>query len=239
MMKRSSLFTTAALGVALLAAPLHAQDSATLDHNYIALKATLGIGGSRSLESDAVTVGPVNVNISDSIGSTSKLQVSYGLTGQYMVPLHRFFVLGGLLGVMSWKSTAASNDADRNLAFDLDVVPQGRLPLTNAFELYLSLPVGLTLDAWNEVESSATVGMLASYKVESDTAVGFNISLLAGARYALTESFGVFTEIGFTHRQFAHEVTLSATAVGLNLGSAKANADLTLDQFAWNIGAFF
>lgn len=239
MTNRSSLMVCAAAGLALLTSPVCAQDKSALDKSYVAIKATFGIGGSRIVESDAVSFGGVNVNVNDAARRKDNLDLSYGIAAQYMVPLHRYFALGGLLGVLSWQSKNASSSASRNLGLDIAVVPQGRLPITNTVELYVALPVGLTLDWWNEVENSASVGTLASAKVEADTAVGFTVSLLAGARFALVDNFGLFTELGFMHRQFSHEVTLSAAAVGINFGSVKANADMTLDQFAWNIGAFF
>jgi hypothetical protein len=239
MRKRCSIIMVAAVAGTLLSAPVRAQDSATLDHNYFGLKLTLGVGGTRTVQSGSVSVGALNVNVSDTVKRKDNLLVSYGAAGQYMIPLHRFFALGGLVGIMSWKSSSASSDASRNLGFDLAVVPQGKLPISNELELYLSLPVGLTLDLWNEVQSSNSVGTLASVQVKSNAAVGFTISLLAGARYALSERIGLFSELGFTHRQFSHELSLTASAVGFSLPAVKTNADVTLDQFAWNIGMFF
>ena len=229
----------AALGLALFASQGRAQEKAPLDGSYVAIKATLGIGGSRIVKTDTVSSGGVNVNVSDAARRSDKLDVSYGVAGQYMFALHRYFALGGLLGVMSWRSNNAGSDASRNTALDLALVPQGRVPVTQTIELYVALPIGLTLDWWNEVENSASVSTLASVNVDANTAVGFTVSLVAGARVALVDNFGLFTELGFTHRQFSHEVTLSAAAVGINLASGKANADVTMDQFAWNIGAFF
>jgi opacity protein-like surface antigen len=232
-----------AAGLALLTTPLRAQerDKSPLDSSYVALKVTLGIGGSRIVRSDAANFGGVTVNVSDAVKQNDKLEVSYGLAAQYMMSLHRYFALGALLGVMSWQSTNANSDASRNLGFDIALVPQGRLPVTNTVELYIALPLGLTLDKWNEVESSTSIGngQIAGVALQSNTAVGFTVSLLAGARVALLDGFGLFTEVGFAHRQFSHELTLSGSALGVSLPTTKVNADITLDQFAWNIGAFF
>ena len=256
MMKRCSILLLAALGVSLLTTPSYAQDSATLDRNYLALKLMLGLGGSGSVETDSVSFGNVNVTVGNPGKNSAKLLPSYGLAAQYMLALHRYFALGGQLGLMTWKTGGESaclasnagtcavtvngnSNASRNLDLDLDVVPQGRLPISNTFELYLSLPIGLTLDFWNQPEASTSITGIASADVKTNTALGFNVSLLAGARFALAEHFGLFTEVGFTHRQFSHEVTTTGSLVGIAIPSAKANAHLTLDQFAWNIGAFF
>jgi hypothetical protein len=242
MTNRFSMLAYAA-GLALLTTPLRAQepDKSTLDRSYVALKVTLGIGGSRIVRSDTASVGGITVNVSDSVKRSDKLDLSYGLAGQYMVPLHRYFALGGLLGVMSWRSSSANSNASRNLGFDIAVVPQARLPVTNTVELYIALPLGLTLDKWNEVESSTSIGngQIANVALQSDTALGFTVSLLAGARLALLDGFGLFTEVGFAHRQFSHELTLTASAIGISLPASKVNADVTLDQFAWNVGVFF
>ena len=240
MRTRCSILWLAGLAaVQLSAAHVRAQDSVTLDRNYIAIKAMLGIGGSRSVEGDSVSVGNTSFNITDSVKNKDKLLLSYGISGQYMFSLHRYFALGGLLGLMSWQSSSANDDASRNLGLDVAAVPQGRLPISNAFELYLSLPIGLTFDMWNEVENSNSVAGIASLDLKSNTAVGLAVSLLAGARFALADHFGLFAEVGYTHRQFTHELTLTASAVGINLPEVKADASLSLDQFALNLGAFF
>ncbi|HEY2736144.1 MAG TPA: hypothetical protein VGI70_19235, partial [Polyangiales bacterium] len=164
---------------------------------------------------------------------------SYGLAAQYMVPVHRYFVIGGLLGITSWQSASGSdNDASRDLALDLAVVPQGRIGILQNLELYLSVPIGLTFDWLNEVASSTSVAGIATGKIDANTAVGLMVSILIGARLALFDNFGLFTEIGWIHRSFSHDIRGSGSIFGAG-GSGTVNADISLNEFAWNLGAYF
>jgi hypothetical protein len=117
-------------------------------------------------------------------------------------------------------------------------VPEGRYKFTKSFELYLSVPIGITFDWFNQIEQSTAVAGIASASLSSNTAVGFMISVLLGARLLLLDSFGVFAEVGYIHRQFSHEITASGSVLGVG-GSGKANADIATGQLALNLGAFF
>ena len=214
-----------------------AQHDDALRGNYVVVKATLGFGGSSDLDSDSVSIPVINTsfNLADSSGWNEDLELSYGLSAQYMWDLHRYFALGGLFGVMSWRSDFDDDvDADRNVAFDLAVVPQGRLPLTEAIELYVSVPIGITLDLLNQFDRSGTL-LGTPYKYEGDSAIGFTFSALVGARFAITRSFGLLAEFGYTYRTFSHEVTVSAGGMTV----AKVSGDLSLGQIALNVGAWF
>jgi hypothetical protein len=224
-----------ALTLALWANPLRARaEDKPLDANYLAAKVTLGFGGSGSLKSDSLSFGGITA-MGNGTKSSDDLELSYGLAAQYMAPLHDYFVLGGLLGITSWQTKAGSdNNASRNLALDLAAVPEGRYAFTKTFELYLAVPIGITFDWFNQVESTTSVAGTPVASLSANTAVGFMFSALLGARLLLLSNFGVFTEVGYIHRQFSHQITGSAFGV-----SGKANADISTGQFAWNIGAFF
>jgi hypothetical protein len=239
MTTRASTITSMLVALGLLAEPLQAQDKSPLDDPYVALKVTLGISGSMDAKTDSVTVAGVTVNSSNGVTVKNDLELSYGLAAQYMLPLHHYFTLGGLLGVMSWQSNAGNSaNADRNLGLDIAVVPQGRLPVTRTVELYLALPLGLTLDYWNAVESSASVGGIAMASRNADPALGLCVSLLVGVRALVSDGFGLFTEFGYTHRRFTHRVNLSTSVGGVALSSS-VDSHLSLGQVAWNLGVFF
>jgi hypothetical protein len=244
MISRSWTTLCTALILSCLASPLRAEDK-PLDDSYIAIKVTLGIAGSASLKSDSISIGGIAATADQAVKRSDDLEVSYGLAAQYMVPVHQYFVIGGLLGITSWQSSGSwtikdrgNVDANRNIAVDIAAVPEGRIALMKNLELYLAVPVGLTIDWLNELDNSASVGGLAGAKVEGNTAVGFMISVLLGVRLAVANNFGFFTELGYIHRQFSHEVT-GGVSVGTNGISAKANADIATGQFALNIGAYF
>jgi hypothetical protein len=204
----------------LITAHATAQDKTqSRDQNYFAAKLMLGIGGS-------VDVGLGNLSAS------GDAELTFGGGFAYMVPLHRYFVLGGQLAVQSWQTKAGDNaNAGRNVMGDLTVVPQGRLPLTHDVELYLAMPIGLSLDFLNQ----ANVDVAGVANVDIDPAVGFTISFMAGARFGLSESFGLLAELGYSLHSFSHSASAQAAGVGVSLN----NVDIDIGQFALNAGVFF
>jgi hypothetical protein len=233
--RMTSRLTTLALAcsatVAVLANTAHADRGAyyRLDDPYLAAKVTLGIGGSVSATTD--TPG-------DDATSTSDLEPSFGVAVQYMAPLHRYFTLGGLLGVSTWQSKAGSDaDSDRNIAVDLAVVPQLRFALDRELELYISVPVGITLDFLNAVYAEGG-NSVAAAKIDADPALGLVISPMVGLRWLVTRHVGLFTEVSLIHRQFTHAVKGSVSVVGIG-ASTSVDVAFALNQFAWNIGVTF
>lgn len=217
----------AVLAGGLIAAHAAAQDKSptqSRDENYFAAKLMLGLGGD-------VDVGVGNVS------GSGDAEVSFGAGFGYMVPLHRYFVLGGQIALQSWKAENNGNtNNDRNLMGDLTLVPQGRLPLTRDVELYLAVPIGLSVDFLNQI--GANVAGAAGASVDADPAVGFTISFLAGARFALADSFGLLAELGYSLHSFSHNVSVSANVGGVG-GSVNTDVDVDIGQFALNVGVFF
>jgi hypothetical protein len=227
------LRTSTAVWVAVLALwalPARAQEPQPRDDPYFALKLMLGLGGSTSrganINVNGATLNGVNGAASDNLRPT------FGGGVQYMHPLHRYFALGGVFAIQSWQSRGGDTaNASRNLMFDLSVAPQGRLPIGDSVELYLALPLGLSFDFWNEVSVAA-----AGVSVKADPALGFNLSLLAGARVALSKSVGLLAELGYTMHSFSHDVHVDVPNV---ISVDAASIDLTLEQLALNFGVFF
>lgn len=223
----------------------HAQDdsspTAALDSAYFAVKPMLGVGGTMSTGGSATAGVNLNsINIGGGVAVTGsgsdKLRLSYGGGAQYMHPLHRYFALGGLFAAQSWQSRAGnSTNASRNLLLDLSLVPQGKLAVSDTIELYISVPIGLTVDFFNQASLSA-----AGLSVSADTGVGYNLSLLFGARFALSRAVGLLAEIGYTRHAFSHDIRVDAPNIpGFMLSGTVANIDLTLEQIALNVGVFF
>jgi hypothetical protein len=229
-LRSMTLVALASLSLLTAQAPAHAQEqapqqSSSLDGPYFAIELMLGAGG--TLSTGSVSAAGVTVNASGS----DDLRLTFGGGAEYMHPLHRYFALGGRFGIASWQSRGEHNaGASRNLMLDLSLVPQGRLPITSTIELYLGVPIGLTVDFLNSV--SASVTGLAS--VKADPGFGLNLGLLLGARFALSKNVGLFTELGYGLHKFSH--TLSVQALGV---SASGNMSLTLEQIALNFGVFF
>ena len=232
------VFAVAALLPLSLAHSVHAQQRHPLDEPHIAAKLQLGLGGS------------VDYTVSGNGGSVTRnsdLGVSFGVAGEYVYPLHRYFALGGQLGFLTWQSSAGSDsEGGRNFLFDLAVVPKGKYAmLDDTLELYLGLPIGVGLDVLNEVNARNTlvlpaIGGAAGSEVEGGAALGFVIGLLAGARYQLTDSVGLLAELGYMYRTFGHSVT-SSVGAGSGLVSLSRDTDVSVSfgQFALNLGAYF
>jgi hypothetical protein len=216
--------------LALGALPAQAQESQSRDDPYFALKLMLGLAGSAS-GGASINVNGATLNGANG-AANDNLRPTFGGGVQYMHPLHRYFALGGVFAIQSWQSRGGDNaNASRNLMFDLSVAPQGRLPIGDSVELYVALPFGLSLDYWNEVAVST-----AAVTIKTDPALGFNLSLLAGARFALSKSAGLLLELGYTMHSFSHDVHVEVPNV---ISVNAASIDFTLEQLALNFGAYF
>lgn len=202
----------------LWAAPADAQEN-SLERSYFAAKVMLGLGGEVEFDTGVASVD-------------DDLELSWGAGLQYMARLHRHFALGGLLGFQSWQSDARDDaDLDRNLLFDLAVVPQGVLPVGRDLELYAAFGIGLSLDSIGDDEIA--VGG-AAVSAEIDTAVGLALLPVLGIRFAVSRDVGLLAELGYSLHSYEHE---AEGAVG-GLGGS-ADFDLELGQFALNFGVTF
>jgi hypothetical protein len=215
---RSFAALAAAWGLCAAPAVALAQESA-LERSYFAAKLQLGIGGE-------VEVDTVAGSVEDD------LELGWGAALQYMARLHKHFALGGLLGFESWQSEGRDDaNLDRNLLFDLAVVPQGVLPVGRDVELYLALGLGLSLDTIGDDEINIG-GTLVS--AEIDTALGFALLPVLGVRFAVSRDVGLLAEIGYALHTYEHEA--DATVV---IGGASTDIDLTLGELALNLGVTF
>jgi hypothetical protein len=238
-MTRFSTLTLALVASAAMANVTYAQEK-NFDQPYIGLKAELGFGG-------------VDTTLPSGLGTfSSGMSPSFGLAGQYVYPLHEYFALGGLLGVTSWRSSE-NGEGGRNLDFDLALMPIGKYAVLNNLELYVGLPIGLTLDFLNEADGNvlASPNLLFSRLVGAGGTTlngggtfGFMISVVAGARYALSESMGLLAELGYEHHAVTHGIDVDIV-LPLPGGSSSttrlgtSNVGVSWDQFVIHLGAYF
>lgn len=216
-----------------LAPSARAQD---LDDPYFGVALTLGFAGEAEVKSASTTAENLGITVEgDGETAEADMEVSFGGAIQYIYPLHRYFALGGRLGALSWRSDAG--EGDRNLVFDLAIVPQLRLPLSAAVELYLGVPIGLSLDLLNELDRSVG-GAGASASVEADAGIGFNLAALLGARFALAREVGLFTEFGYSLHSVSHDIHFRGGIAGAGI-DVTAEIDLSWWQLAWNVGVYF
>lgn len=219
------LFAAPVLALFAITGSAHADD---LGDPYLGVELMLGFAGDMEVE------------VSEGASIDFTPDVAFGGGVIYMHPLLQYFALGGRFAVLSWRSDS-DGPGSRNLAFDLAAVPQLRLPLAAAVELYVAVPVGITLDLLNELEGSADLsfaGVSAGASVDADAGVGWNIAGMVGARFAVSSGFGLFAEIGYGLHQVSHDVRVQ---LGVGAASTEATADLDVSwsQVALNVGAYF
>jgi hypothetical protein len=188
------------------------------DSGHIDIKLMLGLGGEVEYDGD---VGPIDYSVEDD------LNLSYGVGVAYLHPLHRYFALGAQVSLLSWIGDAAEDaDGDRNLFIDISLLPQGRYAINTDVELYLSVPLGLTFSVPGDDE----VVVAGTTAAEINTAVGFHIGAMLGARFAISDGFGLLAELGYVAHAATHEVEAAGVAEDL---------DLAHGQFALNLGVWF
>jgi len=219
-----------AMALACALAPTLAQAQARLDseHWYIAGKFTLGAGGTVDTESE-------------NVGDENDLAASFGMAAQFVVPVHRYFALGGTVGLLSWQSAEGSDrDLSRNLLFDLAVLPMGRYQVLDSLELYATMPIGLSIDSLNEIDRRNLIylpvlGLGATVDIEGDTAAGFVIGVLFGVRWQVARPVGVMAELGYMYRTFSHSISATDGTTTIR----GQDISVSFGQFAFNFGAYF
>jgi hypothetical protein len=226
---------------ALLAQVARADDEgrpADLDEGYFGVELMLGFAGSVDTSSDGARIGDVEIDASGGSEEDFDTEVAIGGGLFYMRPLHRYFALGARIAVQSWRTDSNAN-TDRNIAFDLSLVPQGRLPLSHAVELYLSIPIGLTFDLLNELDASANFPALATgASIDTDPGFGWNLAFMFGARFAISRAVGLFGELGYALHRVSHDVRVGASAVGVT-AEGTLNLNVGWSQVALNLGVYF
>ena len=105
--------------------------------------------------------------------------------------------------------------------FDLSAIPQLNFSIA-IIELYLNVPVGLTVNFPDDEELGGT-------GVEVSTGTGLHIGILLGARLGLG-GFGLLAEVGYMNRGFSHDFESP-------LGDS--TVDYTLEQANLNLGIYF
>ncbi len=118
-----------------------------------------------------------------------------GLGFTYLIV--KYFGIGGRFQV--GRITADDPDADDGiLAFDFALVPRGRFPFSrDRVAVYLALPLGATLFV-SEADSA------------DEDESGFNVGVMPGFEFFVSNRFGFFAEVGFQYRTFSQTGGLGA-----------------------------
>jgi hypothetical protein len=198
----------ALVALCALATPASAQ---RFDEPYLAAKLMLGFGGELQLEED----GTVLVDYDE-----ADADPAYGVGLMGMNPLLGILGLGAQVSLMSWGADTPGDDP-HHLFLDLSVIPQVNFSIA-IIELYLNVPIGLTVNFPDDEELGGT-------GVEVSTGTGMHIGIMVGARLGLG-GFGLLAEVGYMNRNFSHDFEGP-------LGDVEI--DYTLEQAALNLGVYF
>jgi len=213
--------------------------SAALDDPYFGVELALGFAGTVDLEAGSVRLGGTTVTASsDFDDSDYDADVAIGGAIRYLRPLHRYFALGVRIGIQTWRSDSDA-DTGRNIAFDLSLIPQGRVPVSRTVELYLSIPVGLTFDLLNEIDASVNFpALMTGASVSADPGFGWNLAFMFGSRFAVSPDVGLFAELGYALHQVSHDINFRSEVGGV-AGTIVVDLDVMWSQVALNAGVTF
>jgi Outer membrane protein beta-barrel domain len=238
MKPRAPLQLSLMLGLVLAASTSHAQSNPRLDQDYLALGLALGFAGTVTVNSDAVQTDEAMVT---ALSADSPLGLSVGGAARYVFGLHPYFALGAQFGFDAWRSQqAAAQDRAHSWLFEVGIVPQARLPLDPRLELYLAVPVGLTLSALSEAETwiqlLAADNPMFSGVADVDPRFGYSIGAMLGVRFALVDHFGVLLELGYLRDAVVHPVDVRFSE-GTN--GTQVSLEIVTHQFGICAGVFF
>lgn len=224
MNKSLGLLTLLAL---LCSARVHAEEALPVESSNLSVKLRLGLGGTVDAISSA------SVAQTGAASSDSSSRVSYGFAAQYTLRLQRYFGIGAELGYLSWRGARSAIVGPRNWLLDLAVLPEGRLELADSVLLYLTVPLGVSLDVLNEIETLPTN---SADDGPRNTALGFLVGGLVGVRLHIANRFGVFAELGYVYRNFAHDLSVpGVTGFGAPIRERR-DVTVAFGQLALNVG---
>ena len=245
MTRGSATLVVALFGICLTAARGAAQTTSKLPEAYVTVKVGLAPVGSLNTDTEGASLGKGdNDKLIEfpSHQAESTLNVAFAAEVGYMFSLHPFFALGPALGVHTWQSNEGKSAGEGgSTGLDLSLVPQARLPVSDTFELYVSLPVSITLSLLGEYkrwveEPNKDWGEAT----DVDPSYGWGFGAYVGARLLIEGNFGVLTELGYQRYAFTHEAefhvleSLDAMGTGTMLDLA-----MITQQLRWNVGVFF
>ncbi len=247
-----------AWGIAVCPGRGVAQSDAELPQSYAVLKLGAGLLGSVGVQNDERVLANdparnrIRIPMQD---ASSALGTSFAGEAQYVFGIHEHFAFGGLLGAHTWHSDkAASLNESANFAFDVGVAAQARIPISARFELYVAVPVALTLSILNEYKTWTELSFPPVTSNDDDEprlvqlgearsvppTFGFGIGIHAGARFAISGDFGLLAEVGYQRYAFTHRVQFYVSELVDEMGVGTAlSVNFATDQLRLMVGAFF
>lgn len=148
----------------------------------------------------------------DGLGDVGDLGKTIGGQVGVDVRVSRWFSLGGEVRIGGFDVDGFD---DRNRLIDLDFKPRLYIPLHAPVEIYLAVPIGLTIPRLADVDGRGP-----------DENVGWNVGVGPGLNVFLTRNFGLNVEPIWMFHHFGIDGT-------------DGNGDVTVKQFAILLNAVF
>jgi len=130
----------------------------------------------------------------DTDGHGQDLDTTLGFNLRADQPVAKYVLLGPMVQLGSWRPDV-SPEASHNYYVDLDFVLRFRAPITTStlnYQLWLGMPIGLTLD------------MLGDGGPDTSLGLGWNIGVLFGGAVHFTPKLGLFAEVGWEQHRIEH-----------------------------------
>lgn len=153
------------------------------------------------------------------------MEATYGLMGNYDVPIHDHISLGARLMLATFNDQErADEDWARNWLLNLNFAPRLHVEARDVpIEFYATTPLGPSFqfpgEDWEDEGS-----------IELGTGVDWNVSLLIGANYWLDDTIGGFIEAGW----MVQNIDWDGETTGDN--PSDVEIDASFGQFALNLG---
>lgn len=139
-----------------------------------------------------------------------------------------YVALGAELRVAGLNSDGRDDaDIGRDLFVDVLIKPRVRYPVLDTFEVYGTLPLGVTFISVNgDLEDKLEAGV-GGASVDVSAGPGFTLGVGAGATYFMTQHVGINAEMAYLLYWYSTEAKVSFAG-----GSMKSESDISLGQFS-------
>jgi hypothetical protein len=193
------------VGALLVAAPAaaQAQQDGAEGKVRIGVGPSFGFGGEAAVRA---TFGSFSATDRYSLEPT----VGLNLFADY--PVHRYVAVGLLARVLMLRTKRL--DDDISTAFDLSPMVRGRYPFERG-EVYMAVPIGFSVQTVDDDIDPVI-----------DNGVGWNVSLLFGGQFHVTDMIGVYGHMGGMFR-------------GTNHAAGLADVRIRTKQFVLEVGVAF
>jgi hypothetical protein len=179
----------------------------------IGIKGVVGLGGEADFDFETDQ------------DSKLDMEATIGLAGQLELPLHEYFVIGGLIGAQWWDVDNSDPNFGRSTMMDIDVLLKLRAPVRarRSFgEIYAAVPVGFS---FNFLHSSYERDL-----TNVDSGFGWNYGIVGGVQWFFSDDVGILGEVGYVVHRVQHRV---------KAGQFAGDLDIDFGQVQLAIGAMF